>query len=242
MAVGGIGGGAGGMTAPSQSSVASTQAVPPPTTMSNISPTAPISAPPMTSIAAGRNLGSALARDSASLPISRMAQMPRSMPPLGMPISGQVESVETEARAPGSRFAAPRPQPEQAPQQLIDPALEEPQLPPRQIPAHLQQPLRPMPQLRPAARGPEPRAEQRAATKLNAAPEAPPSTQPRKSLFSIVTGAIRGNPEHEMQPAPVARVEPIASDYASEPPRAASRHSGTDDIGIEIPAFLRRQN
>jgi cell division protein FtsZ len=163
------------------------------------------------------------------------------------------ENRGPEARAPEARAAEQRPvEIEAIIQSEVD--LDEPPLPPRQIPAHLQQPLRPAPLTRPLARpseartpetrAPEPRmSDPRLAQRQAPGSEAPPpGSSARKSLFSIVTGAIRGQAAGEMQAAPAGRMEPIASDYTSEPPRAQVRQAGPDDIGIEIPAFLRRQN
>jgi len=193
--------------------------------------------------ATARNLGSALARDPA----------PRVVPPAPRPFSpiqGGMSMPAPEMR--GSEYR----QPERQAEARVAPAMQEfrhdieaatiDETPPapRQIPAHLQQPLRPMQQsARPAPqRAPEP---PRQANRAAPQPEQP--VPARKSLFSIVTGAIRGQsaapaPSHEpIEQAPVSRMEPQVTDYTSEPPRQAPRPQATDDIGVEIPAFLRRQ-
>jgi cell division protein FtsZ len=115
-------------------------------------------------------------------------------------------------------------------------------LPPRQIPAHLQQPLRPQasPLQRPASRQPEAKPAPRAGLFASEAPI--PAPAPRKSLFGIVTGAIRGHvaelsaahqePRPDVQPAAQTR----------ETPQPQVRPAASDEIGIEIPAFLRRQS
>ena len=189
--------------------------------------------------ATARNLGSALARDPA----------PRVVPPAPRPFSpiqGGMSMPAPEMR--GSEYRAPeRPVEARAPQQDIRPEVEavvidEVPPPPRQIPPHLQQPLRPMPQ---SARPAQPRATEQ---QRRPAPQPEQPVPARKSLFSIVTGAIRGQaaapaPTHEpIEQAPVSRMEPHVTDYTSEPPRQPSRPQVTDDIGVEIPAFLRRQN
>ncbi len=245
MAVGGIGGGTGGMTAPA----VSTMHVPPQGPMSVASPSGPVAAPSMLGTPGSRNLGSALARE----PVARMAPVQRPNGPIGAPTLPMAEFRESDARAPeahvteirGPEMRAPDARPAAAePVTTITGYADEPPLPTRQIPAHLQQPLRPSaPQQRPAQRPADLRApDARSTPKFTPASEPTPAVAGRKSLFSIVTGALRGQPHDEAQPAPMARVEPVASDYASEPPRAQSRQPGTDDIGIEIPAFLRRQN
>ncbi len=112
-------------------------------------------------------------------------------------------------------------------------------LPPRQIPAHLQQPLRPQGQpQRPAARTADARP---APAKQNLFAEAPPPA-PRKSLFGIVTGAIRGHTAPEPAPEPQARVEPHYEAQPRDEAPAPRRPSASEEIGIEIPAFLRRQS
>ncbi len=69
---------------------------------------------------------------------------------------------------------------------------------------------------------------------------APPP--PRPSLFGTVTGALRRNfqaaraAETEAAPPPVPRAL-----YVEEEPRASVRPASEEDIGIEIPTFLRRQ-
>ena len=63
----------------------------------------------------------------------------------------------------------------------------------------------------------------------------------RKTLFGIVTGAIRGAaPAPEQPPAPVRT--PPAADPRAEPVRANVRQAAGDEMGIDIPAFLRRQS
>ncbi len=57
---------------------------------------------------------------------------------------------------------------------------------------------------------------------------------PRRSIFNIVTGAIRGTP-----PEAAARAEPPAT---REPVRADVRQTAGEEMQIDIPAFLRRQS
>jgi len=67
----------------------------------------------------------------------------------------------------------------------------------------------------------------------------------RRTLFNIVTGAIRGS----LPAAPTrgqaqsARAEPALQDAVHEAPQRANvRPAGGDEMGIDIPAFLRRQS
>jgi len=67
----------------------------------------------------------------------------------------------------------------------------------------------------------------------------------RPSLFSTVTGAFRRRThgaQAPAEPAP-ARVEPpILQESRHEPPRASVRQTAGDEVGLDIPAFLRRQS
>jgi len=114
-------------------------------------------------------------------------------------------------------------------------------------------PARPAPQRhpappaqRPAARpATDPRLAARGDNGLFAAePATPPApVAPRKSLFGIVTGAIRGS--HAGMPAapqPVAAAEPAPPEARGEPVRANVRQTVGEDMHIDIPAFLRRQS
>ena len=74
---------------------------------------------------------------------------------------------------------------------------------------------------------------------------APPP--PRPSLFGTVTGALRRNFQAaraaEADASPLATVgrERYAEEAPREMPRASVRPAGEEDIGLEIPTFLRRQ-
>ena len=73
----------------------------------------------------------------------------------------------------------------------------------------------------------------------NPAPPVPTPAAPRNSLFGIVTGAIRGR---AAQPAPVEphRAEP--SFHGQAEAGASVRPAATEEMGLDIPAFLRRQS
>ncbi len=98
----------------------------------------------------------------------------------------------------------------------------------------------------------EPQAGQRGGLFNDAAHTAAPvaAPPPRKSIFSIVTGVIRG--QHAHPPAPThtppahqhGGQEAARSNEADhqEPPRAQVRQAGSDEMQIDIPAFLRRQS
>jgi cell division protein FtsZ len=67
----------------------------------------------------------------------------------------------------------------------------------------------------------------------------------RPSLFSQVTGAFRrrGQPAATVtaETAPV-RPEPLVQEAPIEAPRASVRQTAGDEVGLDIPAFLRRQS
>jgi cell division protein FtsZ len=66
----------------------------------------------------------------------------------------------------------------------------------------------------------------------------------RPSLFSTVTGAFRRRQQSgatvTSEPA-VARTEPVAQPPADQP-RVSVRQTAGDEVGLDIPAFLRRQS
>jgi cell division protein FtsZ len=72
--------------------------------------------------------------------------------------------------------------------------------------------------------------------------------EPRPSLFRAVTGRLRnslaaaGAPAAPAEPAQ-PRAEPAAQEHRPEPaPRASVRQAAGEEMGLEIPAFLRRQS
>ena len=64
-------------------------------------------------------------------------------------------------------------------------------------------------------------------------------TPPRNSLFGIVTGAIRGRAAPAPAPEP-QRAEPSLNGHSEPAPTV--RQAQTDEMGLDIPAFLRRQS
>ena len=210
-------------------------------------------------VAKSQNLGSALSRD----PAPRMAPTPRPFSALhaNAPTHAPVIAPTATIDHRGPEYRAPeRPsdfRPTAPVAEIEVPVIDETPVPPRQIPPHLRRPLSPMGNTAPAARAPETRpveprpAEARPAARPMSNAE-PQPTSGKRSLFSIVTGAIRGQATDANEPvaaapqpqpqAHAARMEPQMTDYTSEPARPATRPMPTDDIGVEIPAFLRRQN
>ncbi len=178
-------------------------------------------------------------------PRTGVARMPlptsRPMPQAAvLPSSPRQVTPIQQQRPTEMRQVEPRYEQRQEPMstQGYEAELDEP-APPRQIPPHLQQPLRPQAPARPAARAAEPRPLQPKSGLFNDTPRAEPAA-PRKSLFGIVTGAIRGH-AYEAASAPAPEAQPREQVYA-EPTGTAPRASGSEEMGIEIPAFLRRQS
>ncbi len=207
-------------------------------------------APQSNAMPAPRSLAPTIMREApARAPITR----PMAAPAIGAQPTARAQTAPAprpvEARQPEPRLPEPRlPESRLAEARLADinPAvgfdLDEPPLPPRQIPPHLQQPLRPQaPSPRPTPRAAEPKAQP---ARAGLFVEPAPAPAARKSLFGIVTGAIRGHMAEAPAEQPAPRAEPQYASPAREPEplRAQPRQSGSEEIGIEIPAFLRRQS
>ncbi len=74
-----------------------------------------------------------------------------------------------------------------------------------------------------------------------------PAEPARPSLFGTVTGVFRRRPLGvvAVTEEPVARVEPVvagAEQQRPEPARAAVRAVAGEEMGLDIPTFLRRQS
>jgi cell division protein FtsZ len=116
-----------------------------------------------------------------------------------------------------------------------EPAMAEAMARPQQQAAR---PVAPQPAQRPA-----PRSGLFAEAGVTAPPAAPPPPPPapRNSLFGIVTGAIRGRSAPAAAPAePQPRSEPMMNGHGEA--RASVRPAPTEEMGLDIPAFLRRQS
>ena len=76
------------------------------------------------------------------------------------------------------------------------------------------------------------------------APSAPEAARP--SLFSTVTGAFRRRQQPPLagtEPASPVRAEPVMQQAPrAEPPQASVRQTAGEEVGLDIPAFLRRQS
>jgi cell division protein FtsZ len=70
---------------------------------------------------------------------------------------------------------------------------------------------------------------------------------PRRNIFQAVTGRLRNTLSAATMPpqADHGRGEPIPEEQHQpqhQEPRASVRHAASEEMGLEIPAFLRRQN
>ncbi len=83
---------------------------------------------------------------------------------------------------------------------------------------------------------------------FNDAPASAPPVAPRKSIFGIMTGVIRGapapNPQGEAQaePRPQASEPALRTEPGLDRGRINVRQAVGDEVNIDIPAFLRRQS
>jgi cell division protein FtsZ len=79
------------------------------------------------------------------------------------------------------------------------------------------------------------------------APQAAPPAEQRRSLFGTVTGLLgagrrpAGSHPHDAEPA-APRAEPVLTETRPEPARASVSRSTGEEVGLDIPAFLRRQS
>ena len=184
------------------------------------------------------------------------AALPRPVPaPLAMLQAAAQAHVAAQAApptptpavpTPATTFVAPRPPTPQPPrvQAVAQPSYDQD--------APYEAPSRPAQLPRPARPG----AEERPNRGLFAEPTSPPAPTPapRKSIFGIVTGAIRGGnhaasePQGPMQPGSHhlnQRSEPSMRHDEQEqapPSRAQVRQAAGEEMGLDIPAFLRRQS
>jgi len=149
------------------------------------------------------------------------------------PITGDAQAAQVAPAATQAPPVTPAPgtQPQQAargvaPNYQIDPQQPGPSAPPaNSVPANT------LGNQRPAAS---------AHSGLFSAPQQQraPEPAPSRSLFGIVTGALRGRAAPEAAPGPQARNEP---EIRQEPPVATVQEAGTEEVGLDIPTFLRRQ-
>jgi len=196
----------------------------------------------------------------------QQALPPTPMPPFVRPVPAPLAQLQAAAQAhaasqalpqilapnPGPAVFAPqqRQQPEQLTQQQPLPPPTRPAQPPRAGRVGIS----------------DPNADQRSSRGLfaegPAQPSAPPPATLRKSIFGIVTGAIRGGNHQSQQQGPMRpassamhadqqqqRAEPSLRQedgYGQEehpaPSRAQVRQAAGEEMGLDIPAFLRRQS
>ena len=81
-----------------------------------------------------------------------------------------------------------------------------------------------------------PRAELEAMPAARPQPPEPARGGGLRGLFTRVTGGGAGMMVRALPPEPARAVQP------PEPPRQAERQAPQDEMGIEIPTFLRRQS
>ena len=159
--------------------------------------------------------------------------------PMQMPAGAQTQPAATPMASPMSLVGAPVVA-QAAPAPVYTPVQE------AEVAAATSAETAPWPQQHQAQPAPQPMARPAPSRAgLFAEPTAVASTAPvpppapRASLFGIVTGAIRGR---AAAPAPEpVRAEPLFTNGAAEPTPSV-RPAATEEMGLDIPAFLRRQS
>ncbi len=174
---------------------------------------------------------------AAAQPMAMSSPAPMAVP-MAAQASQQVQQpTPAQAMSPMSLVGAPVLA--QAAQPASAPAASPPPPPALMTPAPQPQAARPAPMAPMSA--PRPAARSGLFADPAAAPAAPPPPAPavRNSLFGIVTGAIRGRgPAAAPAEAPQAEPAPVEHQEPSPPVRQAA----SDEVGLDIPAFLRRQS
>ncbi len=164
-----------------------------------------------------------------SMQVAPAMPTPSLQPQVAMPMS-----LPQQGQAPVSLMGAPT-----VPQAAAAPDAE----PASYAPVEAQQAARPRPAAAPQ-QPTRPFVPPRAGLFTEAQPSAPAQPvqappPPRNSLFGIVTGAIRGRGAAAPAPEP-QRAEPSLNGHAEG--AASVRPAQTDEMGLDIPAFLRRQS
>ena len=171
---------------------------------------------------------------SVSLQVAPAMPIPTAQPQLATPMPQAATSAVSVMGAPVLPQLAATPEPDAAAYAPVE--MQQPAARPRPAPV----------QPAPAATRPfvAPRAglftEAPHAAPAQPAAPVPTPAAPRNSLFGIVTGAIRGR---AAAPAPVEpqRAEPSFNGAPVEG-NASVRPAPTEEMGLDIPAFLRRQS
>jgi len=188
------------------------------------------------------------------LPIHAAADIAMAMPAGAGPTPAPMMHAHPLRQAAPQMYVVTDPMPETAPMMEAMPTAE-----PQPIPHPVAQHAAPMQTMAAGAQGvgvaPQrtaPPAASRASLFAEApqaaapvAPTAPDSARP--SLFSTVTGAIRrrmptATVTAPAQPTQQPRAEPVLQEPRTEQPRASVRQTGGEEVGLDIPAFLRRQS
>ncbi len=142
----------------------------------------------------------------------------------------------TGLRQPAGQPVVEQAEPAAAPQlREAEPISDDMPPPRRKIPEHLQQPVRPEPARAPSRQNLLFNPPEQPARPQPAAPS------PKRSLFSKVTGAIRGGLPHAQPHGAAPHAEASQPEVRMEYPAESTRMAGAEEK-IEIPTFLRKQS
>jgi len=166
------------------------------------------------------------------------AQQPTHTGPIGAPVLNTVHAATMAEPSAGQHAPAPGPHMHAQAAPATIGALR-PSMPNYGAePAGTQAPpAHALPAQLPHARGASPRAGLFSEPPRQAEPSAVPTPTPTRSLFGIVTGALRGRAAPAQQATD--RTEPS---LVEQEPSATVRPAGGEEVGLDIPAFLRRQS
>ncbi len=209
---------------------------------------------PMLQVVNGGQVMAEPAEVAPAAPVSRLqpatGQTTGLQQPQAAPVAPHVGRItlpppvpNTAPRTPGLRQQSSAAEPAAAQQpREVEPISDDMPPPKRKIPEHLQQPVGTAQARAEAGRkGPQ-------QSPLFAAPEQAARVQPmsaaqapKRSLFSKVTGAIRGGLPHAAPPVQQHMAEMVQPEVRMDSYAEPTRMAGSDEK-IEIPTFLRKQS
>jgi cell division protein FtsZ len=177
------------------------------------------------------------------------------MPAGASPMPGPIMSAHALRQAAPQLVAVVDAVPETAPMMEVMPTAAPQPIPHSITPVHTMTPVHSMTASVQAV-GVTPPRTAAPASRASLFASAPPATSTpvaqqsasdaaRPSLFSTVTGAFRRRLPPAAaagEPPPAVRAEPMIQPSRAEAPQASVRQTAAEEVGFDIPAFLRRQS